>query len=407
MEHVLDQGALSDLQFGFRPESSTQEALLSATQFWHAAMEGGGSALCVFLDLAKAFDSVSHSRVLAALSEADVAGSLLCWFRSYLTNRRQFVAIQGFSSDPAAVTSGVPQGSILGPLLFILTFNDIFNLNLSSNSLLTGYADDVMYSKVIKEGSDFGAANSDLSTISVWLQSQSLRLNEDKVKCMMVSRKRSVPEAEVLLGERRIEQVSSFKLLSVTISQDLSWRSHISNTCARARKTIGLLYRIFSKAGPATLNHLYKVLVRPTLDYASSIWDPPHSVHKLSLERVQNFGARVALNSWSRETEPDALKARLGWPRLETHRTAQKISLCRRILGGNFIIPSSVFIRHQKPTKSHKNSIPLFRQYVRTAHHRSSFLHDVVDKWNSIPDHIIASTSTANFKKQLNHFLSN
>ena len=144
--------------------------------------------MSVFLDLAKAFDSISHSRIIKALGDPNVSGLLLSWFNSYLSDRRQFVALNGASSELAAVSSGVPQGPILGP---ILTFNGIFDLFLSSDSLLTGYADDVTYSKVIMNDNDFNKVNSDLSVITDWLLSQNLSLNIGKVKCMLVSRKKS------------------------------------------------------------------------------------------------------------------------------------------------------------------------------------------------------------------------
>ena len=193
------------------------------------------------------------------MGDANVSGLLLSWFSSYLSERHQFVALNGASSDLAAVSSGVPQGSILGPLLFILTFNDIFDLFLSSDSLLTGYADDVTYSKVVMNDADFGKVNSDLNVISDWLLGQNLSLNIGKVKCMLVSCKKSRSSPPVLINNQRIEQVSSFKLLGVTVTQDLSWSAHIGEICSKAKRTIGLLYRLFGKAGPTILGHLYKV----------------------------------------------------------------------------------------------------------------------------------------------------
>lgn len=123
LDHLLDGKAISKSQFGFRPWSSTQEALISATQTWHRHMEDGCSTLCVFLDLAKAFDSVPHQGVIDALASSGVSGTLLRWFCNYLTNRLQRVVLQGSCSQFVKVPSGVPQGSILGPLLFFLTFN--------------------------------------------------------------------------------------------------------------------------------------------------------------------------------------------------------------------------------------------------------------------------------------------
>ena len=133
-DHLLSREAISSSQFGFRPQSSTQEALVHMTQLWHQHMEDGGSSLCVFLDL--------------------VTGKALMWISDYLSGRRQFVALEGESSPLAGVTSGVPQGSILGPLLFLASFDGIFRLPLSPSSEITGYADDTTYSKKISDDQD-------------------------------------------------------------------------------------------------------------------------------------------------------------------------------------------------------------------------------------------------------------
>ena len=169
---------------------------------------------------------------------------------------------------------------------------------------------------------NFGKVNSDLGVISDWLLSQNLSLNIGKVKCMLISRKKSRPVLPVYIDNQRIEQVSSFKLLGVTVTQDLSWSTHIGNVCSRAKKTIGLLYRLFGKAGPTTLSHLYKVMVSPLLDYSSAIWDPNHEVHRRSLERVQNFVARVTLNDWC--TDPQCLRDKFDWPPLQKRRTFKR-----------------------------------------------------------------------------------
>ncbi len=195
---------------------------------------------------------------------------------------------------------------------------------------------------------------------------------------MLVSCKSSSPPAQICIGAKRIEPVPNFKLLGVTISQDITCRTHISNISSSARRYIGLLYRLFGNADSTTLSHLYKVLVRPQLDYASSIWDPPNNVHHTSLERVQNFAARVATSSWSRDTDPKSLKAELSWPLLHNRGTIQKIS---------------TFTKSQKPTKSYKNWFPLLCLFEHTSHHRSSFTIDVVDKWNSTSEHIVSTTS--------------
>ena len=221
MDHVLSHSILSTSQYGFRPQSSTQEALLSLTKVWHNSMEGNGCNVCVFLDVAKAFDSVPHDRVIAVLSITGVSGKLLDWFRSYLSNCHQFIAIQGVSSSPAAVTSGVPQGSILGPLLFTLVFGGV--LNLSTNTNMTGFADDLTYTKAIYIWDERAGVKMGQALITNWLGSKLHRLKLDKVKSMLISRKRNQHALNISLNGHCIKQVNCFKLLGVTISKDLSW----------------------------------------------------------------------------------------------------------------------------------------------------------------------------------------
>ena len=127
-EHITENNLLSSNQFGFWKHSSTMVAILSATRDWHVTLEERGSVACVFLDLAKAFDSLPHQLVLESLARVGVQGSLYAWFEDYLSNRFQCVVLEGSRSAPAPVTSGVPQGSILGPLLFVLSMDTLSNV---------------------------------------------------------------------------------------------------------------------------------------------------------------------------------------------------------------------------------------------------------------------------------------
>ena len=399
MDFLTGQDAISASQFGFRPKSSTQEALISMTQVWHQHLEEGGSTLCVFLDLAKAFDSVPHHRVISALSNAGVSGCMLSWFYNYLWNRKQYVALDGISSPLAAVTSGVPQGSILGPLLFIATFNGIFHLPTSSTSDLTGYADDVTYSMKVLSQSDMDIAAADLSIISDWIEEEGFKLNVEKVKAMMISRKKDPPQVSLRLLGQPIETVSSFRLLGITVTNNLLWNQHILEASKKAKKILGFVYRVFGSSGQHCLARLYKSIVLPHLDYCSSLWDPHYKVHVNRLESVQTFAARMATKCWSDDGK--GLKARLGWPELAVRRLQQKVSLCRRIVAGNSIIPPSFFTPHPRPSLSHKNSAPLFRPFVRTNQHKHSFKLSAVGAWNGIPEEIVSCTSDRGFKTRL------
>ncbi len=220
--------------------SSTQEAILSALKIWHEALERKESVGCVFFDISKAFDSLPHSFIIAALSRAGVCGPLLMWFRSYLSGRRERVVLEGVSSSLVEVSSGVPQGSILGPLLFLLTVNPITEISISRGAELLLFAH---VFRSIKCNLDQTALQSDATLIEEWMSTRNLRLSSSKTKCMVISRQREPPVLALKVSGQPIEQVKTYKYLGVTISEDLSWGLHINNSCNKAKRLLGFLYR--------------------------------------------------------------------------------------------------------------------------------------------------------------------
>ena len=245
-----------------------------------------------------------------SLLHVGVCGILHSWFVSYLTNRKQRVILEGFSSDTVKVTSGVPQGSILGPLLFIVSVDTINHLPISSNSSLGMYADDIMYWREIRCNEDVVFAQSDLNMISDEIEVNDLRLNTKKTKLLVISRKQKPPAPTLSIKGEVVEQVPSFKYFGITISQNLSWSLHMGNTCCKARRMLGYLYRFFRLADRACLSQLYRSLVLPVLSYCSSVWDPLESTHINKLERVQGFAARLVTGRWSERLEP--IRKKLG-----------------------------------------------------------------------------------------------
>ena len=182
LAHLNFNNILTKQQFGFLPKSSTSDALLTALHDWYGHLENRTSVAVALFDLSKAFDKVPHHPLLLKLQSVGITGPLLCWLRSYLSHRTQSVSALGVSSDPVPVLSGVPQGSVLGPLLFLIYINDLCLSNFSLNSSLVLYADDTTLYKPLVHADDVARFQDDIDTIHHWFTSNHLTANASNTK---------------------------------------------------------------------------------------------------------------------------------------------------------------------------------------------------------------------------------
>ena len=184
--------------------------------------------------------------------------------------------MSGAKSSWVPVKSGVPQGSVLGPLLVLVFINDIFSVQLSEGSSLLVYTDDILLFKSLSSPSDLAVFQHDVDLISAWISSNYLTANVEKSKCMLISRSHSHQLNFVIFWNgKQLDQVKHFKYLGLWISDDLSWSYHVEAVCSKARCMLGFIYRFFSPHCDAnTILSLYRAHVPPILDYASVVWDP-------------------------------------------------------------------------------------------------------------------------------------
>ena len=190
-------------------------------------------------------------------------------------------------SSPLSVKSGVPQGSILGPLLFTVYINSLADLDLSPGSFIILYADDILIYRSISSSHDCGLLQHGVDTISSWIASSGLAINPTKSTLLVISRKRVKLQISLQIP---VPCLNSVKYLGVKITSDLKWNAYVLNTCKSAKQKLGLLYWNFH-LDQCTLSHLYKTLVLPKLDYCSCVWDPQTAALN-SLELVQAFAAK-------------------------------------------------------------------------------------------------------------------
>ena len=267
---------LSKEQSGFRHLHSTLTAMLDATDEWYTNIDNGLINAILFVDLKKAFDTIDHEILLGKLNRYGFSSETVELFRNNLSGRTQITVINNVPSGSCKITCGVPQGYILGPLLFLLYINDLPKCQLVSNGRLFAddtnltYADDDL-NKIIS------VLNDDLKILQNWLNMNKLSLNVMKTKYMFVaSRQRlsNVPEQlDISISGNEIKRVKSYKCLGLELDEGLTWESHVSAIVSKVSKVIGVLRRLKPFLPLSALVLIYNYLIQPYFDYCSVIWD--------------------------------------------------------------------------------------------------------------------------------------
>ena len=273
-------------QHGFRNNRSTTTNLLTFQQFTLEKLEANTQVDVVYADFSKAFDSVNHNFILQKLYHIGVHGAFLKWIEGYLKNRIQNVKYKAFTSRDIRVTSGVPQGSHLGPLLFLLFINDVKSSLLPVNFLL--FADDLKLYFSIKSIDDCETLQRNLNGLSTWCNSNKLPLNIDKCKVLRYHRSRKPITYDYSLDGHVLESVTKFKDLGVIFDPKLKFVDHVQYISSKANRVLGFVRRMTSDFSNIQTLKTYFTLVRPSLLYASPIWSPFYQVHIKKLETIQH-----------------------------------------------------------------------------------------------------------------------
>ena len=290
---LMKYNILYDFQFGFRKDHSTALALLTLLDKVITSIENNEISVGIFLDFSKAFDTVNHDILIDKLHFYGVRGVPLLWIRSYLTERQQFTTYNGVSSAKQHISCGVPQGSILGPLLFLIYVNDLAYVSQKMFTLM--FADDT---SCFMSGKDIdtvvSSLNIELQEIVVWLKANRLSLNIAKTHYIIFSSKRKnvTPSHDIHIEGNSIVQVNSCKFLGVMIDGKLSWQNHIDYIKQKIAKVTGVLYRARSRLSTEHLIKLYNALVIPYLYYCNIIWSVANVTVLNPLSRMQKQAIR-------------------------------------------------------------------------------------------------------------------
>ena len=408
-DYLTNLHILCDNQFGFRKNHSTTLALIDLHEKISSAIDHGELAVGVFLDLSKAFDTVNHSILFDKLEHYGIRGLALKWIKSYFSNRLQFVEYNGYVSYRANIMCGVPQGSILGPLFFLLYINDIINTSTILQLIL--FADDTNVF-VSHKDKDYltNILNAELNKLSIWFRANRLSLNLKKTKFIVFkpSQKRTNQTIQLLINNQKIDQVKETVFLGVIMDENLNWKSEISHVANKVSKCTGIIRKSSFYLSTKTLRTLYFSLVYPYLFYCNLAWASTYRTNLIRLEILQKRVIRtIAKTTFDAHTDP--IFQNLGI--LKFHDI--------------YLIQLGLFMysyqNHTLPLKFHckftlqsqihsyntRNSCKFRLPFCRTRTKQFSVFYQGPKFYNTLNTNIINASSPFSFKRALKAFICN
>ena len=391
---MIDTDQLSKAQHGFLPKKSCITQLLSAMEEWTHNIENKYPVDVIYLDYKKAFDSVPHERLLAKLHAYGIRGKLLKWIRSFLTGRKQRVRVASASSEWQPVISGIPQGSVLGPTLFILYVNDLPS---KVNSSIRLFADDTkLFGKVCND-TDHSAVNTDLQALEDWSKRWQLPFNTSKCSVLHLGSRN--PERQYIMAGATLNAVTEEKDLGIVIDQGLKFHSQAAKASSKANQVLGVIRKAFDNLDHETLPLLYKSLVRPLLEYGNPIWGPFYKTDQIMLEQVQRRATRL-IPSIRHLTYEERLR-HLKIPSLMYRRRRCDMIWMYNLITGRTGLSRDDFLQMAPDNATRGHELKVFKPEARSRERRNHLSIRSINNWNSLPSWVVLSASTNVFKTNL------
>ena len=384
-DHVREM--INKAQHGFLHGRSCVTQLLSTLHHIGQLLDRNIQTDVLFLDFAKAFDSVDHGILLKKLKAYGISGNLYNWFTDYLRGRTQRVVVEGVASEWSPVTSGVPQGSILGPMLFLLFINDLPDVIPPTTS--TGlYADDTKLYTAITSRQDCDNLQEALSYVDDWSKESNINFNTSKCKALTISRCKQPIVLNYHLGSAELIRVDSEVDLGITVTSNLSWNRHITKLVTKANSTLGLLRRTCPMLTNCDARRtLYLSLVKSQLSYATEIWSPYQSVNKISLEKLQRRATRWILQVKKGDIIYKDRLLTLNLLPLTYDREIKDLTFFFKLLHGYYDLNVSdyvSFVSHCRTRNCENPSLMLKVPSCKTSTFQSSFFNRIVPLWNCV-----------------------
>lgn len=389
---------ISEHQSGFQPGDSTINQLAYLYHEFSKALDEKKDVHIIFCDISKAFDKVWHPALIYKLKKMGIGGILLLWFIDYLHDRHQRVIIRGQQSEKGLIKAGVPQGSVLGPLLFLIYINDI---TLVTQSKMKLFADDTsLYIEFDNAEEAAEILNDDLKDIQQWADQWLVTFSAPKTKLLTCSFKNK-QYAPIKFNNVELKPVKNHKHLGLTFSSNLGWTAHIGSILQSVSSMSDVLKRLKYDLDRHTIEKTYFTFIRPKLEYASIIWD---NCTQQDCDELENFQLEVArtVTGARRGTSHESIYMETNWQTLKERRLLNKLKMFSKMADGKgphyllSLLPEKVESR--RPNSRYKDDYILPK--CRTATFENSFIPSTAKAWNELP---AASRNTDYMVLQLKH----
>ena len=408
MTHLEENEIISKDQHGFISGRSCTTHLLETLDTWTEILDEGGSIDVVYTDFQKAFDSVPHNRLVEKVAACGINGDLKDWIKDFLSNRTQSVVVNGTRSQEGKVTSGIPQGSVLGPILFVIYINDLPNCTTNQVKM---FADDTkIFSRSDVPGNE-ASLQKDLDELVKWSEKWQLKFHPEKCALMklgprtdteyyMTSKDKNGNETCIKIQEKEAE-----KDLGVFVDNSLSFKHHVEKAKLKANRVMGLIRRSFDYLSEEMFVQLFKALVRPILEYGHSVWNLDIATRKglcAQLESVQRAATRMLahLNHLPYHQRLQKLKL----PSLEHRRRRGDMIEVFKYLRGFYQTERPELKLASKDRNLRGHSWKLEKQRSNKTVRKNAFANRVVNDWNSLSENVVSAPTLNTFKNRLDSY---
>ena len=394
----FDEHYLFPEQHGFRPMKSTSTAvfdmLKKSYKFWNDKLY----QTCVFIDFSKAFDCIDHNILISKLTLYGLDPSAIAFITSYFESRKQRTIIDGHTSNTSKVTYGTAQGSILGPLIFIIYVNDLF-LEIVNKENIIMYADDTL---LMSSSSDINESvskcQSMLDAIIKWCDKNKLTVNIKKTKCMFINSLNQTPNVVPMIKGNSLDVIKHFEYLGMQIDDKLQMNRHVENMYKKARCKLGILYKIRRFIGYQTSILLYKVMIRPHLEYGDFIVGTANQNFINKLDRLQDKAVRLAeYRTYENRQDISDLMNVLGIEKLEIRRNRSLLNL----MYTESKIPSNIEESKDYMILRSTNKVKMKSDFTKLTKIQRSPYYRGLKLWNSLPENVQKEESKSKFKFKL------